>query len=113
MTPDMGFRHFHDQLGTLKQRLLEMSQRAEELVELSVEALLTRDREKAEAVIAGDRDMLIPLWKSEEVAEHIDDATVTVLRGIGHAMNMERVDEFNDAVIGWLTEQTFVTEEAG
>ncbi len=52
-----GFRHFHDQLATLKQRLLDMSQRAEELVELSVEALLTRDREKAEAVIAGDREV--------------------------------------------------------
>ena len=57
MTPDTGFRHFHDQLSTLKQRLLEMSQRAEELVELSVEALLTRDQEKAEAVIAGDREI--------------------------------------------------------
>jgi len=57
MTPDTGFRHFHDQLSTLKQRLLEMSQRAEELVELSVEALLTRDREKAEMVIAADREI--------------------------------------------------------
>ncbi len=49
-----GFRHFHDQLGELKQRLLEMSARSEELVELAVDALLTRDREKADAVIAGD-----------------------------------------------------------
>jgi phosphate transport system protein len=57
MSPDMGFRHFHDQLSTLKQRLLDMSQRSEELVELSVEALLTRDRDKAEAVIAGDHDV--------------------------------------------------------
>jgi pimeloyl-ACP methyl ester carboxylesterase len=64
-------------------------------------------------VIAGDRDMLIPLWKSEEVAERVVDATLTVLRGIGHAMNMERADEFNDAVIGWLTEQAFAGEEAG
>ena len=57
MSPDTGFRHFHDQLATLKQRLLDMSQRAEELVELSVEALLTRDRDKAEAVIAADREI--------------------------------------------------------
>ena len=41
MTPDTGFRHFHDQLGALKQRLLEMSQRAEELVELSGQVLRT------------------------------------------------------------------------
>lgn len=55
--PDSGFRHFHDQLATLKQRLLDMSQRSEELVELAVEALLSRDKDKAEAVIAGDRDV--------------------------------------------------------
>jgi phosphate transport system protein len=52
-----GYRHFHEQLETLKLRLLEMSARAEELVEASVEALLTRDRDKADAVIAGDREL--------------------------------------------------------
>ena len=43
-----GFRHFHDQLSTLKQRLLDMSARSEELVDLAVDALLTRDKEKAD-----------------------------------------------------------------
>ena len=57
MSPDTGFRHFHGQLTTLKQRLLDMSQRAEELVELAVDALLTRDSGKAEAVVAGDHDV--------------------------------------------------------
>lgn len=52
-----GFRHFHDQLATLKQRLLDMSGRAEELVELSVDALLSRDKEKADVVIQGDREL--------------------------------------------------------
>lgn len=52
-----GFRHFHDQLDELKQRLLRMSERAESLVDLAVEALLTRDADKAEAVVAGDRDV--------------------------------------------------------
>jgi len=52
-----GFRHFHDQLALLKQRLLHMSQRAEALVELSVESLLARDTAKAEAVIAGDGEV--------------------------------------------------------
>jgi phosphate transport system protein len=52
-----GFRHFHDQLGTLKQRLLDMSARAEELVDLAVDALLTRDKEKADAVIQGDHEI--------------------------------------------------------
>lgn len=59
MTPEhtAGFRHFHDQLGELKQRLLAMSARAEELVELSVDALLTRDADKAQAVIEADREI--------------------------------------------------------
>ena len=52
-----GFRHFHDQLATLKQRLLDMSGRAEELVEMSVDALLSRDREKADIVIQSDREL--------------------------------------------------------
>ncbi len=52
-----GFRHFHEQLATLKQRLLDMSARAEELVDLSVDALLTHDKDKAEVVIEGDREI--------------------------------------------------------
>ncbi|MGH7663886.1 MAG: phosphate signaling complex protein PhoU [Gemmatimonadaceae bacterium] len=52
-----GFRHFHDQLATLKQRLLAMSERAESLIDLAVESLLTRDQGKAEAVIAGDTEV--------------------------------------------------------
>jgi phosphate transport system protein len=53
----VGYRHFHEQLATLKQRLLDMSARAEELIDLSVEALLGRDKDKAEAVISGDREV--------------------------------------------------------
>ena len=49
------YRHFHDQLDSLKQRLLDMSERAEALVDLAVEALLKQDEAQAEAVLAGDR----------------------------------------------------------
>lgn len=52
-----GFRHFHDQLASLKERLLGMSSKAEERTDLAVEALLTRDREKANLVINGDADL--------------------------------------------------------
>lgn len=55
--PTSGFRHFHEQLGALKQRLLAMSARAEELVELAVDALLTHDVGKAQAVIEADREL--------------------------------------------------------
>jgi phosphate transport system protein len=52
-----GFRHFHDQLSSLKEQLLGMSSKAEERTDLAVEALLTRDRDKASLVIAGDADL--------------------------------------------------------
>ncbi len=53
----IGFRHFHDQLETLKERLLTMSDRAEGLVDLAVDALLKQDQDRAEAVITGDREL--------------------------------------------------------
>lgn len=52
-----GYRHFHDELSVLKQRLLDMSERAETLVDLAVEALLERDGDKALAVIESDREL--------------------------------------------------------
>ena len=58
-------------------------------------------------VVAGDRDLLIPPWKSQEVAEHVDGASLTILKGIGHGMNLERADEFNEAVLGWLRDRRF------
>src|ERR1044071_1221625 len=60
MTPTeatIGFRHFHDQLDHLKQRLLDMSDLATSLLDLSVDALLSRDSNMAEAVLTGDRDL--------------------------------------------------------
>ncbi|MGV3707681.1 MAG: phosphate signaling complex protein PhoU [Gemmatimonas sp.] len=52
-----GYRHFHDELAVLKQRLLTMSERAESLVELSMESLTERDADKAQAVVEADRDL--------------------------------------------------------
>jgi len=52
-----GFRHFHDQLAQLKQRLLDMSEQAEQLVERSITSLLERDKELAESVIAADKGL--------------------------------------------------------
>jgi phosphate transport system protein len=63
MTPETtvastaGFRHFHDQLGSLKEQLLGMSSKAEERTDLAVEALLGRDRDKANLVITGDAEL--------------------------------------------------------
>lgn len=53
----IGFRHFHDQLTSLKEQLLGMSAKAEERTDLAMEALLARDRDKAHLVIEGDVDL--------------------------------------------------------
>ena len=53
----LGFRHFHDQLAHLKQRLLDMSDLATSLLDLSVDALLSRDASIADAVISGDHEL--------------------------------------------------------
>ena len=69
MTPEAAsFRHFHDQLETLRQRLLDMSERAEELVDVAVEALLQRDGSRAEAVIDGDADVDALELEVEQIA---------------------------------------------
>lgn len=52
-----GFRHFHDQLSSLKEQLLGMSAKAEERTDLAMEALLARDKDKANLVIDGDVDI--------------------------------------------------------
>ncbi len=54
MTPDTH-RHFHEDLGQVKERLLSMSGEAEAALGLAVDALLERDLAKARLVIAGDR----------------------------------------------------------
>ena len=48
-------RHFHDELSQVKVRLLTMSGEAETALRLAVEALLERNAEKAQQVIAGDK----------------------------------------------------------
>ncbi len=52
-----GFRHFHEQLAHLKQRLLDMSDLATSLLDASVDALLERNVGTADAVISGDREL--------------------------------------------------------
>lgn len=51
------YRHFHEQLAELTQRLLDMSDRATSLVDLAVDGLLSRDSSAAAAVLVGDREL--------------------------------------------------------
>lgn len=52
---ERAYRHFHEQLEELTQRLLDMSRHVEAALDLSVDALLERDPGQADAVLAGDR----------------------------------------------------------
>jgi pimeloyl-ACP methyl ester carboxylesterase len=53
-------------------------------------------------VIGAERDVLVPVWKSRELAELIPGAKLTVIDGAAHGVNLERAEEFNRAVLDFL-----------
>jgi pimeloyl-ACP methyl ester carboxylesterase len=55
-------------------------------------------------VIGGEFDILVPLWKSREIASLIPDAKLTVLPEAPHGLSLERAEEFNAAVLGFIRE---------
>ena len=55
-------------------------------------------------VIGGERDILVPIWKSREIAAAIPDAKLTVLPAAPHGLTLERAEEFNAAVLGFIRE---------
>jgi phosphate transport system protein len=57
MTMDRHHRHFEEDLGMLKTRLLEMGGLAEERLQLSVRGLVERDLKPLEKVLTGDGDV--------------------------------------------------------
>jgi len=52
---EKAYRHFHEQLEKLTQRLLDMSRHAETAIDLAVDSLLEHDPDQARMVISGDR----------------------------------------------------------
>ena len=50
-------------------------------------------------VIGAEHDILVPIWKSRELAELIPGAELTVIEGSPHGANIERAEEFNAAVL--------------
>ncbi len=53
-------------------------------------------------VIGAERDVLLPVWKSRELAELIPGARLTVLEGAAHGVNLEHAEQFNAAVLDFL-----------
>ena len=55
-------------------------------------------------VIGAEYDVLVPVWKSREIASLIPGATLTVLPNAPHGASLERAEEFNAAVLGFIRE---------
>jgi pimeloyl-ACP methyl ester carboxylesterase len=55
-------------------------------------------------VIGGEYDILLPVWKSREIAELIPGSRLTVLPGAPHGLSIERAEEFNAAVLDFIRE---------
>jgi 3-oxoadipate enol-lactonase len=55
-------------------------------------------------VIGGECDILVPAWKSKEVASLIPGAKLTILPGAPHGLSVERAEEFNALVLDFIRE---------
>jgi 3-oxoadipate enol-lactonase len=55
-------------------------------------------------VIGAEYDILVPVWKSRQLAELIPGAQLTVLEACPHGLNVERAEEFNRAVLDFIAE---------
>jgi len=53
-------------------------------------------------VIGAEHDVLVPAWKARELAELIPGARLTVIPAAPHGVQVERAQEFNAAVLGFL-----------
>jgi pimeloyl-ACP methyl ester carboxylesterase len=59
-------------------------------------------------VIGAERDQMVPVWKSVELAELIPGAKLTIVEGAPHAVNFERAEDFNRVVLEFLHEHAGV-----
>ena len=56
-------------------------------------------------VIGAERDILVPVWKSRDIASLIEGSELTVFEGSPHGANLERAEEFNRAVLDFIAAQ--------
>ena len=64
-------------------------------------------------VIGGERDILVPVWKSKELAELIPGARLSVLERAPHGLSMERAEEFNGLVLDFIAQHEPAKTAAG
>ncbi|HEX7177841.1 MAG TPA: alpha/beta fold hydrolase [Pyrinomonadaceae bacterium] len=56
-------------------------------------------------VVTGDEDAIVPPENSRHLAASIPGARLTIIEGAGHMVFIERAEEFNRAVVGFLDER--------
>ena len=56
-------------------------------------------------VIGAEHDILIPVWKSKELADLIPGAKLTIIERAAHGMQLERAQEFNELVLDFIQDQ--------
>ena len=57
-------------------------------------------------VLGGERDILVPVWKSRELGELIPGSRLTIVPGGPHGICSERAQEFNELVLGFIAENS-------
>jgi pimeloyl-ACP methyl ester carboxylesterase len=57
-------------------------------------------------IISGAHDILVPRWKQEELAAEIPGSRLTVIERGPHGLNLERPEEFNRAVLDFISADT-------
>jgi pimeloyl-ACP methyl ester carboxylesterase len=60
-------------------------------------------------VIGGEHDILVPVWKSIEIASLVPGAELTVIERAPHGVNVERAEEFNRAVLDFIAQHAPAT----
>lgn len=53
-------------------------------------------------VIGAENDIFVPVWKARELARLIPGARLSIVAGAGHAVNLERAQEYNTLVLDFL-----------
>jgi pimeloyl-ACP methyl ester carboxylesterase len=87
----------HPQAPEAFARQLEASSRHDTLGRLGTLTMPTH-------VIGGEQDILVPVWKSREIAAAIPGSRLDVMAGAPHGLSLERAEEFNAAVLGFIRE---------
>jgi 3-oxoadipate enol-lactonase len=57
-------------------------------------------------VIGAEHDVLVPVWKSAQLAELIPGARLSVIEACPHGAQVERAEEFNGLVLDFLEDQS-------